>query len=594
MNNVIHMNYDVVVVGGGIGGMAAALSAARHGANTALIQDRPVVGGNASSEIRMHISGACNNLHRKDARETGIVEEILLENKKRNPTHSYPEFDAVMWEKVKFQKNLTLYLNTHMYDAKAENGKIYSVTARQLTTEKIFEFTGSIFIDCTGDGTLAYLAGAEYMSGREGRDVFGEKFAIEKSDSITMGNSIMFEARDMGEPVPFTPPAWAHHYTDDDLWNHNVEVTSGYWWVEVGGTKMNVISDAEEIRDELLAIIYGIWNHIKNGGDHGAENLALNWVGVVPGKRESRRIRGDYVLKEQDLLEGRIFEDAIAYGGWPIDMHMPERFTSIGKKLEQTEDIGMQLDDIYTIPYGTLYSVNVENLMMGGRLISASHRAHASSRVMGTCAVASQATGLAAAMAVKYNCTPKEIGKHIGELQQLLLRDDCYIPGVLNQDEKDLARAAEIYCPGKENRTAKYAASGYTRRVKGVDYAWESEEAVSMEHPAVLALKWETEKKISQVQFIFDSDLSCDITQSVSDWVKRRQPRSTPGTVVKDFTVKFYQGETLAAEKAVKGNYQRMVRVNMEEAVACDRIEIEVTATNGYPKARIFEVRVYE
>ena len=593
MENSLKQTYDVIVVGGGIGGITAALSAARHGAKTALIHDRPMPGGNAGSEVRMHICGATCHGGRKDSRETGILEEILLENKKRNPNHVFPVFDTIMWEKLKFQENLTLYLNTHMYDVCRDGERIQSITAKQLTTEKTFEFTGKIYIDCTGDGTLSYLAGARYMTGREGRNVFGEKYAVPESDSVTMGNSILFAARDTGAPVSFTPPSYAHHYTEKDLMGHK-EITSGYWWVEIGGTEWNTITEAEEIRDELLAIIYGIWDHIKNGGDHHAENYDLTWIGFLPGKRESRRIVGDYVLKEQDLLEGKRFPDAVAYGGWNIDTHMPEKFLSIAKGEEQTEDISIKLEDVYTIPYRCLYSADIANLMMGGRLISTSHRAFGSTRVMGTCASVSQAAGLAAALAAKDNLTPRQVGDRIGELQQLLLKDDCYIPGILRQDPADLAPLAQIHSDLPEDPLCRNVAFGYSRRVNGTDYAWESGYIPTKEHPAGLTFCWDKGMKISEIRLAFDSDLSAEIMPSLSDWAKDRQPEGVPKTIVKDFTIQgFYHGASVF-EVNVEGNYQRHRIIDLDCAAVCDQVEIKVFAANGEEPARIYEVRIYE
>lgn len=603
INGTEPLMFDVVVVGGGIGGVTAAVSAARHGAKTALIQDRPMPGGNAGSEIRMHICGASCHGSRQDARETGILEEILLENKKRNPSHSFSVFDTILWEKVRYQENLSLFLNTHMFDVCTERprtgsksqacSQIVSVTAKQLTTEKLFTFFGKIFIDCTGDGTLASLAGAECMTGREGKEVFGEEFAVPVSDTVTMGSSILFASEDTGHPVEFIPPVYANHYTEEDLMGHK-EITSGYWWVEIGGTERNTISDAEDIRDELLKIVYGIWDHIKNTGDHHAENYALSWIGFLPGKRESRRVTGGYVLKEQDLLEGRRFPDAVAYGGWHIDTHMPEKFLSIGRKLEQTEDIPIHLKDLYTIPYRCLYSSSVGNLMMGGRLISASHRAFASTRVMGTCAVVSQAAGLAASMAAARGIAPVEIGSHIGELQQLLLKDDCYIPGILNQDEADLARLASVSSNDDGNDTCRNVITGYSRRADGVDYAWISGGTPTPTRPASLYFSWESEITLSKINLTFDSSLSAEIMPSLSDWAKARQQQGVPDTLVKDFLIRCFRNGKMVCEKGITGNYQRCCHITLSEPVSCDRLEIGVTATNGCPYARIYEVRVYE
>lgn len=269
-------NYKVIVVGGGMAGICAAIAAAREGAETALIHNRPVLGGNASSEIRMHICGADHHMQRKNARETGILEEILLENKRRNPEMVYPIFDAVLWEKVHFQERLTLYLNTHMTNVQVDGSRVKAIEAYQLTTEKKFILSGDYFIDATGDGTLGALAGAQFWLGREDQDAYGESLAPAKADSCTMGNSLMFKARDMGRPVTFVCPEWANHYTEEQLrFRDHQEVTSGYWWIELGGGVLHTISDAEILRDELLKAVYGVWDHIKNGGEHRAENLEL-------------------------------------------------------------------------------------------------------------------------------------------------------------------------------------------------------------------------------------------------------------------------------------------------------------------------------
>ena len=198
-------------------GLCAAIAAARHGVKTALVQARPMLGGNASSEIRMHICGADDHMSRPNARETGILEEILLEHKRRNPTDNYAIFDTILWEKAAFCPNLTLFLNACVDGVKMENGRIRSVTAYQQTTEKSFVLEAPLFADATGDGSLGFWAGADYAVGRESRDTYGESCAPEKADHCTMGNSLMFKARDTGAPVPFVKPDWANTYTEHEL-----------------------------------------------------------------------------------------------------------------------------------------------------------------------------------------------------------------------------------------------------------------------------------------------------------------------------------------------------------------------------------------
>ena len=342
-------HYEVVVVGGGMAGVCAAIASARKGVKTAIVQNRSMFGGNASSEIRMHIVGANAHGSKKNLGETGILLEILLENKRRNPYASFPVFDSVIWEKVHFQENLDAYLNTDMDDVIMDGKKVAAIIGHQNTTETEFTIYGDIFVDATGHGTLATMGGATGRMGSEGRDEFHEPDAPEEPNDDTMGNTLMFSAVDRGEPVKFIRPDWAYQYTEEDLkyrehgnsigshmeggqltkfeegsgrLPHFSNVDSGYWWIELGGQYDDIIRDGEVIRDELLKCVYGVWDHLKNVGDHGVENLDLDWVGIVPGYRESRRIEGDYLLNENDVLENRIFPDAVAYGGWQMDQHV--------------------------------------------------------------------------------------------------------------------------------------------------------------------------------------------------------------------------------------------------------------------------------
>lgn len=594
MNTFLNKKYDVVIVGGGISGICAAISAARYGAKTALLHDRPVLGGNASSEIRMHICGASCHGNRTNARETGILEEILLENKHRNPTHSYAIFDAVLWEKAHYQENLDLYLNTYMYEVNADRKKIHSVTARQLTTEKGFIFVADMFIDCSGDALLSYLAGAEYMFGREDVNTFKEPNAVKAADRVTMGNTIQFIGRDVGYPVKFERPFWAHNYRNEE-WIKKIKFVEfcGIWWIEVGGTELDVIKDSDEIYEELLKVVYGIWDYIKNCLDDRANNFALEWVGALPGKRESRRVIGDYILREQDLIEGAPFDDAVAYGGWHIDMHMSERFYSMTQGRQHTEDIPVELKDIYQIPYRCLYAKDFDNLFLGGRIISASHRAFASTRVMGTCAVVGEAVGLASAMASKFGCTARKIGTDkIEELQQILLKNDCYIPGLKNNDQKDFARFAQI-CSSSQTIHGKCEniINGTSRSTIHENNFWESE-AIQGKNPWI-SLQFKTPIKVDTIILIFDSDLSREIMISISPWAHDRQSPFTPETLVKDYTVVFMLNGQVIYRDDVKGNYLRRRVHSLPRPIECDSIRIDVSSTNGSESVRIFEVRVY-
>ncbi len=595
--------YNIVVVGGGMSGICAALASARHGAKTALIQARPVLGGNASSEIRMHIAGASCHYGKKNVWETGILMELLLENKSRNTYHSYPIWDMVLWEKVRYQENLDLYLNTILNTVEMDDDRILAAICRQTTTEKAFRFAGDIFIDATGNGTMGYRAGAQWRMGSEGKNEYGEPNAPAEPNHYTMGNSLMFIASDRGEKVVFKKPFWAYTFSEEDLklrphgtytWHHGEDgITeeyvpeSGYWWIELGGDTGNIIENAEKITEELYKVVYGIWDHLKNVGDHGAANYELEWVGIVPGIRESRRLIGDYLVTENDVLENRIFDDAVAYGGWPMDEHAPRGV--FDKDVNPTRFINFS--GVYTLPYRSYYSKNITNLMMAGRNISVTKMTLGSSRVMGTCAVGGQAAGTAAAMAVKYHCTPREIQGRIHELQQKLLKDDCYIPGFRNEDPDDFARSAEItatsFTVGNEPHKV---VSGVARVVDEESNCWESEDL--KDGAQAIELSFEA-RELHEIRVTFDPNLSREIMISMTRTVQNREVKYMPLELVRNFSVTAYRNGESVYNESVYENNQRLCIFNLKIPLLVDKVKIEVESTYGYERARIFEIRLY-
>lgn len=451
--------YELVVGGGGLAGVCGAIAGKRMGLSTCIIQDRPVFGGNASSEIRVNIGGSasCNAW----SRETGIISEIFLEERRRNfeyhlSTWSNGILDIVLYEFLR-NEGVDIYLNTSIRRAVMKDKEIIDgVHCVQLGTEKEFIVYGDFFLDTTGDGVIGFTAGAEYRIGREGKEEFGEELAPEKPDNGVMGSSLLFLVRDVGRPVKFTPPSWAVKYEKDDItlktrWHKSLP---GYWWIEIGWP-FDIISDNEEIKDKLIAHILGVWDHMKNAEDHGFNNFVLEWMGMVPGKRESRRLIGDYILIEQDIKNKKIFEDAVAYGGWYIDLHTPGGILVKEEPPEPThtidpEEYWKERDKRHTypyqIPYRCLYSKNIKNLLFAGRNISVSHVALGTTRLMGTCAILGQAAGTSVSLCKKYKCFPRDIYQkgYYKELQQILLREGCFIPEVKNEDKDDLARSAEI------------------------------------------------------------------------------------------------------------------------------------------------------
>ena len=604
--------YDVVIVGGGMSGICAALAAARHGAKTALIHDRHVLGGNASSEIRMHICGASENLAKPDLEEGGILYEIMLDNKSRNDYFNYSIWDMVLFAAVKKEPLLTVYLSTAVQDCKVEDGEIREIDAYQLTTETHWNITGKIFVDCTGNGTLGYFAGAEFRIGSEGKDEFQEPDAPEKANNNRMGNTLLFKAVDRGHSVNFKRPEFARVFTEEELKyrTHSavhgtkikgevdqayVRMTSfstssvdyGYWWIEIPGEKEDIIDEYEQIRDELVSCIYGIWDHLKNGGDHGAQNYDLEWVGMLPGMRESRRLVGDYILNENDVLENRQFEDAVAYGGWAMDIHTAKGIYAFDELPSRV----ISFDGAYTIPYRSYCSKNIRNLMMAGRNISATKLAMGSTRVMGTCAIGGQAVGTAAALCMKYQCGPKEIKDHMQELQQILLKDDCYLPGILNEDPKDLAREAQISASSSQKDfPAENVINGKSRAEGENKNLWISDGM--SEDGEKLVLSWKENKTISQVRLTFDSNFQYPIKITLSQKRQKQQRIGVPKEIVKKYKVTLWNDGKLVAEQTITDNVQRMNIVDFEPTI-CDKIEIHIEETNGAEDVHVFEVRAY-
>ena len=581
--------YDVVVVGGGISGVCAAVSAARHDARVALIQNRPVLGGNASSEVRMHICGADYHAKKSNARETGIVEEILLDNRLINPQHSFSVLDTVLWEKVTFQENLDLFLNTHMTDVTMAGEKIVSINAEQMTSERRFNFKARNFVDTSGDAVLAYRAGADIRTGREARHEYDEALAPSEADNVKMGNTLMFESKDMGHPVPFVKPRWANTYTEEDLKDRSHrDITAGYWWIEVGGTELDIIRDGETIRDELLKAVYGVWDHIKNGGDHGAENHALDWIAMLPGKRDSRRVLGDYVLNANDLFGARVFEDTVAYGGWPMDMHVKD-----GLKSKESPTRWIETNDLYAIPYRCLYARNIGNLFVGGRNISATHMAFSSTRVMATCGVIGQAIGTAAAMITRMQITPRELNQHIQDLQYQLIKDDCYLFGIKDNNPANLARqAVEVTASSAlEGCAPNNVINGMQRTIGAQSNLWVSKPLAGAEQH--ISLHFDKAVRVCEVIVNFDSNLSKEIMITISKPNKAAQREGFPPELAKDYRLDCLLGGKIIHSQIKRNNHLRHNKIKLETELSCDEVRVTVSATHGDPCARIFEIKIF-
>jgi hypothetical protein len=438
---------DLVVVGGGLSGTCAAITAARAGIKVILVQDRPVIGGNASSEVRLWILGATSHMGNNNrwAREGGVIDEILVENLWRNPEGNPVILDLLLLEKVKQEPGITLLLNTAVDDVEMNTlGRIVAVQAFCSQSQLAYRLAANLFCDASGDGVLGFLAGAAFRMGAESTAEFGELLAPTQEYGELLGNSLYFYSRDTGKPVSFVRPSYAlediarlPRYRQIKLSDSGCRL----WWLEYGG-RLDTIHDTELIKWELWRVALGIWNYIKNSGEFpGSETLTLEWIGAIAGKRESRRFEGLSMMRQQDIVEQKQQEDAVSFGGWAIDLHPADGVYSPLPSCTQWHAKG-----VYQIPYRSMVSRNVPNLFLTGRIISASHVAFGSTRVMATSAHNGQAVGMASAICTERGILPAELlaRDNIKELQRRLLRGGQHIPGLVLEDPTDLVQSAEV------------------------------------------------------------------------------------------------------------------------------------------------------
>ena len=504
---------------------------------------------------------------------------------------SFEIWDLILYDKVISEPAITLMLDTAITGAEVEDGRIARVTAVSTLLEERYDIEAAYCIDCTGDAALAAGVGAEYMQGREGRDLYGESLAPEQADAKTMGNSLLFFSRKHGAPMPFTAPAWARTFSAKDFEHRRIHSWEyGYWWIEWGG-ELDTIKDNREIRRELMRILMGVWDYVKNSGEHpDSANWALDWVGMIPGKRESRRVLGEHVMTQQELERAEAYPDRVAYGGWPMDDHPPGGIDS--KDLDPCQQIHFKQP--YNIPLRSLYSVNRPNLLMAGRDISASHVAFSSSRVMATCAAIGQAAGTAAAFCVAHGCMPRDIAAdtdRLRALQQGLLRDDQSLIGIANEDGEDLARQARVSCSAEtEAGKAAQVIDGWNRDIgDGMTHQWQ---APMQDGAPWLQLEWDGPLTIAMVQLTFDSGLHRRLFLSGQDSAYLPQTRGPQPETVADYAIKARTGDGWVPIARGEGNFSRLVRHTVGP-VATDALRVRIHRTNGDELARVFEVRCY-
>ena len=408
--------YDFVVVGAGIAGMCAAVSAARLGCKVALINDRPVVGGNNSSEIRVHLGG---RIEVGPYKNLGNLQKEFSPSRGGNaqPAQYYEDEKKMNW--LKQEKNVELFTNYRVVRLDKKENRIVSVVAKHIESGKELRFKAPLFSDCTGDGTIGYLAGADYRMGREARKEFGESLAPEQADKMTMGSSIQWYSIEEEKPSTFPPFDYGLTFNDTIC----EQVTMGEWTWETGMDR-DPISDAEQIRDYGMLVVYSNWSFLKNSPSTRGKyaRRRLDWVAYVAGKRESRRLLGDYILKEDDIKKNVAHEDASFTTSWSIDLHRKEKKNSLhfpGREFKaETTHIYIYP---YAVPYRCLYSRNIDNLFMAGRNISVTHVALGTVRVMRTTGMMGEVVGMAASLCKQYGIYPREVYRlHLDELKHLM------------------------------------------------------------------------------------------------------------------------------------------------------------------------------
>lgn len=408
--------YDLVVAGGGVAGMCAAVAAARQGLKVALIHNRPVLGGNNSAEVRVHLGGS---IECGPYPNLGNMIKEFGHTRKGNakPVENYED-----WKKMAFveaEENVSLFLNAHVTGVEMADGAIAALLARDIETGELMRFSAPVFSDCTGDAAVGYLAGAEWRSGRESQAETGEPGAVEVADRQVLGSSVQWNSKDMGQLSPFPVFEYGKVFTEESV----QKVKGGEWTWETGMLRDQVF-EAERVRDHGLLVVYSNWSYLKNHSSVREQfaDRALDWVAYIAGKRESRRLVGDVMLTQNDILGEVPYEDGTCAASWSIDLHYPDPANTAFFPGEEFKAVCTQeYIEIYPIPYRCFYSRNIPNLFMAGRNISVTHVALGTVRVMRTTAMMGEVVGLAASVCHRHGCLPRDVYKtHFADLHTLM------------------------------------------------------------------------------------------------------------------------------------------------------------------------------
>lgn len=574
--------FDLVVVGGGIAGTCAAVSAARLGLSVALIQDRPVLGGNNSSEIRVHLGGG---IHLPPYPALGgVVRELgPREGGNAGPPERYE--DEKKLAVVRAEPNIRLMLNTRVVCAETIEPApgvrhITAVVGQDVRTGRQTRFTGRLFADCTGDANLGYLAGADYRYGRESRAETGEPLAPETPDRMVMGTSIQWRSKAVDAPSPFPDCPWAVEFNEPTC-----QRAAGGEWNWETGFQLDQVADAERIRDHGLRAVFGNWAYQKNHCADKARwaNVKLEWVAHVGGKRESRRLLGDVILRQQDVTERREFPDASVTTTWTIDLHYPIQSEQFPGEEFRSRAEHVKIEP-YAIPYRCLYSRNVENLFMAGRNVSVTHVALGTVRVMRTCGMMGEVVGMAAEICKRRDATPRMVyANYLDELKAHMQRGVGKLgapatvkpPDWLRAAGPNLARAARVSVSG-EHPSGLYPAKNVNDG--RVSYSDNAQRRVSDARlPGVVELAWDSPQTVGAVRIVSG--------QAGGD--------EGPKTPIEDFILEYDDGQGYRPIRGARITGNQAVDWHARFVpVRATRLRLSVSKTPG-DLTRLWELEVY-
>ncbi len=580
--------WDFVVVGAGPGGIPAAISAARKGLKVALICARPTIGGNASDEGTIGFDGA--GAKHLGYHETGIANEIKCVRE-----HFGLTWQGALEYLVGKESNITLFKNMMCTDAETDDNFIKSIHCVDTMTLKKYCFESDLYADCSGDGWLGYYAGAAYRLGREAKHEFDEEFAPEAPDTLTMSGcncaDIMvrnFLMEKCDEVNKFIAPDWAIKFPKEIYRTPKPRMTSE-WWLE-NSNDYDDLWDNEFARDTLVRIGVGYFDWLKNSyaNKEFYNNYRLKSIALHNSKRENRRIIGDYILSQSDYTDETVFEDAISYHGWGVDVH---HIKGIYSGEEGPFHLDMKVP-VGPVPYRCLYSKNIKNMFIASRCGSFSHLGLGSVRVENTIATMGQAVGTAAYLCKKYDVLPREIYmKYIEELQQILICDDQTIIGVVNKDARDKAREAKISATSFNAEKCGYpenVVNGEIRSYEEKCNAWISDEKQGL--PQSITLEFEKPEWISSVHITSDTDLTYPLFSPY--------PLNLSNDILSydytacDMSVEVYTGNEWKMVARIKENFCRKSKVCFEAEFA-EKVRVTVIKTSGAQCAKLNEIRIY-